>query len=175
MPRRLAMCLMAATLTTVGSQALSAQTGRTAHNTVFVELGGNALLYSLSYERILPSDVSLRAGFGYVSVSATAGTASSSVTSVGIPVTMSYLGIGSGATKFELGGGVLFERFSGATSTGFGDKIKAGAFVPLATGIAGLRVAPPGGGFNFKLAFTPIWHPDVGFFPWGSLAFGVGF
>ena len=129
------------------------------------------MTYSVSYERILPSDIGLRAGVGYMSLSATAGTASSSVTSIGIPVTASYLGLG----KLELGGGVLFQKFSGATSTGFGDQIDVGVFVPMATFIAGLRLAPPGGGFNFKLGFTPMWHPDIGFFPWGSLAFGVGF
>lgn len=172
--RRIATCITMAALTVVGAQALHAQSARTAHNTIYLELGGNALIYSVSYERILPSELALRAGVGYMSLGATAGTASSSVTSLGIPVTASYLGIG-GSTKLELGGGVLFERFSGATSTGFGDKIEEGVFVPLATFIAGLRVSPPGGGFNFKLGFTPIWHPDVGFFPWASLAFGVGF
>ena len=171
---RFALCFAVVALMAVGSRDLAAQNERTAHNTVFLELGGNGLIYSVSYERILPSDMSLRAGVGYLSMGASAGTASSNVTSLSIPVTASYLGIG-GATKLELGGGVLFQRFSGATSTGFGDEIEAGVFVPLATFITGLRLAPPGGGFYFKLAFTPIYHPDVGFFPWGSLAFGVGF
>ena len=75
----------------------------------------------------------------------------------------------------ELGAGATFTRFSGSASTGFGDEISAGSFVPVGTFIAGLRLAPAGGGFNFKLAFTPFWHPDIGFFPWGGLAFGVGF
>jgi hypothetical protein len=149
--------------------------GNSASNAVYLELGGNALLYSLNYERLLPSDVALRAGFGYMSISAAGGGASANVTSVGIPLTFSYLGLGGGAAKFELGAGALFQRFSGAASTGFGDEIEAGTFVPLATFIAGLRIAPPGGGFNFKLAFTPMWHPDVDFFPWGGLGFGVGF
>jgi hypothetical protein len=165
------MCFLVAALATVWSGEAAAQNERSAQNTVFLELGGNALLYSLSYERILPSDVSLRAGFGYMSVGATSGAASASVSSLGIPITVSYLGFG----KLELGGGVLLQKFSGATSTGFGDDIEAGVFVPMATFIAGLRLAPPGGGFNFKLGFTPMWHPDVGLFPWGSLAFGVGF
>ena len=174
MYRQLAMCLTVATLTTAASSEVRGQAERTASNTIFLELGGNALIYSLNYERVLPSDMAVRVGFGHVSVSATSGLSSASVTSTSIPITASYLGIG-GSTKLELGGGVLFQRFSGSTSTGFGNDIEAGVFVPLATFITGLRVAPPGGGFNFKLAFTPIWHPDVGFFPWGSLGFGVGF
>ncbi len=171
MSRNLGVFLMVAALMGVGSSVAEAQAERTAQNTVYLELGGNALLYSVSYERILPSDVALRIGGGYTSLSATSGTASSSVSSLSIPITASYLGFG----KMELGGGLLLQKFSGATSTGFGNDIEAGVFVPMATFIAGLRLAPPTGGFNFKLAFTPMWHPDVGFFPWGSLGFGIGF
>jgi len=171
MSRNLTVFLMVTALLGVGSSAAQAQSERTAQNTVYLELGGNALLYSVSYERILPSDVALRIGGGYTSLSATAGTATSSVSSLSIPITASYLGFG----KLELGGGVLLQKFSGSTSTGFGSDIEAGVFVPMATAIAGLRLAPLTGGFNFKLAFTPMWHPDVGFFPWGSLGFGVGF
>lgn len=171
MSRHLTMCLMVTALLATLSSGVAAQTERTAQNTVYLELGGNALLYSVSYERILPSEVGLRVGAGYTSLSATAGTASASVSSLSIPITASYLGFG----KLELGGGVLLQKFSGATTTGFGSDIEAGVFVPMATFIAGLRLAPPGGGFNFKLGFTPMWHPDVGFFPWGSLGFGIGF
>ena len=170
MSRHLPMCLMVAALMTTWSSGVAAQTERTAQNTVYLELGGNALLYSINYERILPSDIALRAGAGYMSVGASSGAVGASVSSLGIPITASYLGFG----KLELGGGILFQRFSGTTSTGFGDDIEAGVFVPMATFIAGLRLSPPGGGFNFKLGFTPMWHPDIGFFPWGSLAFGVG-
>ena len=169
--RQLATGLTIAALVTVVSPEARAQGGRTANSTIFLELGGNAFFYSLNYERVLPSDVALRAGFGYMSASAAGGGAGTNVTYLGIPLTFSYLGV----NMLELGAGALFARFSGSASAGFGDEIKAGVFVPLATFIAGLRIAPAGGGFNFKLSFTPAWHPDVGFFPWGGLAFGVGF
>lgn len=177
MYRQLATGLTIAALVTVVSPEARAQGGggRTANSTIFLELGGNALLYSLNYERVLPSDVALRAGFGYMSVSATSGTAGANASVVTIPLTFSYLGVGGGSAKLELGAGATFTRFSGSASTGFGDEISAGSFVPVGTFIAGLRLAPAGGGFNFKLAFTPFWHPDIGFFPWGGLAFGVGF
>lgn len=170
--RRLATGLTAAVLLAGVSSQVQAQSGS---NTIFLELGGNGLLYSINYERVLPSDVSLRAGFSYMSVSASGGGASANVNWVTIPLTFSYLGIGGGSAKLELGGGAAFTRISGASSTGFGDEIEAGVFVPLASFIAGLRIAPPGGGFNFKLAFTPFWHPDTDFFPWAGLAFGIGF
>ena len=79
MYRQLAMYFLVAATMMIGSSGLAAQDARTAQNTIFLELGGNALIYSLSYERIMPSDVSLRAGFGYMSVGASAGTASASV------------------------------------------------------------------------------------------------
>ncbi len=34
-------------------------------NSLYLELGGNALIYSLNYDRILGDVVSLRAGIGY--------------------------------------------------------------------------------------------------------------
>jgi hypothetical protein len=45
----------------------------------------------------------------------------------------------------------------------------------MGTFVLGYRFSPPKGGFNFKLAFTPVYHPDVGFWSWGGMAFGVGF
>lgn len=167
--RRLATGLTIAGLVTVVVPEAQAQ-----GNTIFLELGGNGLLYSINYEKSLPSKVALRAGFGYMSVSATSGGAGANASVVTIPLTFSYLA-GSGSAKFEVGAGATMTRFSGSASTGFGDEISAGAFVPVGTFIAGLRLAPAGGGFNFKLNFTPFWHPDVGFFPWGGLAFGIGF
>lgn len=173
MNRHLKSLLALAALTSLGASGAAAQ--RAASNAFFLELGGNAGLYSVNYERVLPSNVALRAGLSYMSLSATSGSAEANVSSLGIPVTFSYLGLGSGSAKFELGAGALFQRFSGSSSWGFGNEVEAGAFVPLATFIGGLRLAPAGGGFNFKLAFTPLWHPDVGFFPWGGMGLGVGF
>lgn len=175
MRKQLAVLTTAAVLVGLAPFHAEAQNARTANNAIFIELGGNAVLYSINYERILPQDVGLRAGFSYLSVSASSGTVGASSNVMSIPLTASYLGLGSGSSKLELGGGVLLARFSEASTTGFGDDIAAGAFVPLATFIAGYRYVPSGGGFNFKLGFTPAWHPDVGFFPWGGMAFGFGF
>ena len=155
--------------------AQTAPAGRTAYNSIYLELGGNALVYSVNYERIMPAGAALRAGLSYMSVSASSGSAAANASVVGIPLTFSYLGRGTGSLKLELGAGASFEKFSGSSSVGFGNDIKAGAFVPLATFIAGIRIAPPKGGFTFKLAFTPFYHPDTGFFPWGGMSFGMAF
>jgi hypothetical protein len=173
MRRYLTACVAAAVM--LAPSWASAQSQRTAFQTVYLELGGNGLWYSLNYERILPQNVALRVGASYLSMSATAGAATSSVSSFGVPLTASYLGLGGVSHKLELGGGVVFERFSGQASSGFGEKAAGGGLYPLATFIMGYRYAPARGGFNFKLALTPVWHPDLGSFMWGGLAFGVGF
>jgi hypothetical protein len=147
---------------------------RTAFNAIYVELGGNGLWYSMNYERLV-QDFSLRVGASFMSVSASAGTSSASVSSFGIPLTASYLGIGGQNHKLEVGAGILFERFSGQASSGFGQNATGGGFYPMATFVFGYRYAPAGGGFNFKLAFTPVYHPDLGTFPWGGMSFGYGF
>jgi hypothetical protein len=96
------------------------------------------------------------------------------VSSTGVPITVSYL-LGSGGSKLEMGAGLLLEKFSGQASSGFGEKASGSGVYPVGTAIFGYRYMPVGGGFNFKLAFTPVYHPDLGFFPWGGLSFGFGF
>lgn len=164
-----------AVLAAMAPALANAQGQRTAFNAVYLEVGGNGLWYSVNYERIFQQDVSLRVGLSYISVTAAAGETSSSVSSLGVPLTASYLGLGSMNHKLEVGGGVLLEKFSGQASSGFGEKAEGGGFYPFATFIAGYRYVPAHGGFNFKLAFTPVYHPDLGTFPWGGAAFGVGF
>jgi hypothetical protein len=177
MRRELIACAMVAALVLAPSVARAQypKSERTAVNTVYLELGGNGLWYSLNYERILPQNIALRVGTSYMSMSASSGTANASISSFGVPLTASYLGLGGANHKFELGGGILFEKFSGQASSGFGEKAEGGGLFPMATFIAGYRYAPARGGFNFKLALTPVWHPDLGTFMWGGMAFGVGF
>ena len=156
------------------ASAAPAPVGRTAFNTIYVELGGNGLWYSVNYERMMQSHLAVRGGISYLSIGASSGTASASVSSIGFPLTASYL-VGAGSSKLELGGGLLVEKFSGSASSGFGEKAQAGVFYPMGTFVLGYRYSPMGGGFNFKIAMTPVYHPDLGFFPWGGISFGVGF
>jgi hypothetical protein len=157
-----------------GQSAVPVTPVRTAPNAVYLELGGNGVIYSVNYERILPGDIGLRAGFGRLSLGASSGTSTAKVSATGVPLTVSYLGIG-GSSKLELGGGILMEKFTGQASWGPGEKVKSGAFVPMATFILGYRYAPMHGGFNFKLAYTPVYQKDLGFFNWGGISFGYGF
>ena len=58
---------IAVTLLLLAPAAASAQE-RTARNGLYVELGGNAGVWSLNYERFVTDDVSLRIGGSKVSV-----------------------------------------------------------------------------------------------------------
>src|SRR5215510_8926003 len=78
--------------------------GRTAFNSVFVELGGNGAWYSINYDRILHPMVSARLGVMYMSVStaASAGgtSASSSSTWMAFPILANFL-VGTPNHKLE--------------------------------------------------------------------------
>jgi hypothetical protein len=169
--------LIAATALVMVAPSAKAQGAKSANNAIYLELGGSGVIYSVNYERMI-SKMGVRAGFSYLSVNGAAvsggSVSSAKVSATGVPLTMSYLGIG-GNNKLELGGGVLFEKFSGQASWGPGQDVKAGAVVPMATFIMGYRYQPRNGGFNFRIAFTPVYHPDLGFWPWGGMSFGVSF
>jgi hypothetical protein len=91
-----------------------------------------------------------------------------------IPLTASYL-FGSGPLKFELGLGTTFLlkdegkffRLPEEEETFF-----------LLTGIIGLRIFKPEGGFNFKVGLTPFYSEKFSqnkLRLWGGISFGYGF
>lgn len=158
-----------------------AKVERSARNSVYLELGGNAGLYSLNYERFLIDDGALRIGLMYMSVSATATsgttTASGSASWFGAPLMFSYLGIGSPNHKLELGAGVVLMSFSAGAST-FSATANASGFVVAGTATVGYRYVPVDGGINFKAGFTPLVLQTAGttyFMPWAGLSIGYGF
>lgn len=152
---------------------------RTALNGLYVELGGAAAVYSVNYERFVQEDVALRVGFGYISVSAggtsSSGTSTASVSMITIPVTASYLGLRSGGHALELGGGAVYASFSGSVkdSSG-GPDVFGSASGAVGTAIIGYRYAPVNGGFNFRIAYTPM-ISSGGIFNWGGISFGTLF
>lgn len=154
---------------------------RTAMNSINLELGGNALLYSLNYERFLGDEMSVRVGAMFMSVSATASsgtsTASANVSWFSAPLTMSYLGIGSPNHKLELGAGAVLMYLSANGST-FDWSGSAKGFLVAPTAIVGYRYVPTDGGFNFRAGFTPLFISAGGkstFLPWAGIAAGYGF
>ena len=146
---------------------------RTAFNTIFVELLGNGGLYSLNYDRLINDYVSIRGGFSYISVGASSGTSSASVTLMTFPVMANFL-VGSPSHKLELGAGPLFAYASGSSSGGVGGAVSASGFGVAGTAVIGYRYVPYDGGFHFKVGFTPLFGAG-GFLPWGGISFGYTF
>lgn len=140
-------------------------------NQFYLELGGNAIIYSFNYERMITDNFSLRGGIG---ISPTLGLVEG--TFIFIPITGSFL-LGSNTSKLEIGLGVTY--FSGKETEFFSYEVdsetKSKLFI---TGILGYRYVSSGG-FIFRVAFTPLYNPDKTedskFLPWGALSFGYAF
>ena len=145
---------------------------RTAKNTVYLELGGNGLIYSVNYERFLSRDLNVRVGLEYFSLNASSGSASGNATLAIFPVTVSFLGLSKGPHAFELGAGLDIVYASASTDSTGGSSFGSGTTI-AGTAILGYRYAPRDGGFNFRFALTPIFNGN-GFAPWFGIAVGFG-
>jgi hypothetical protein len=152
---------------------------RTARNVLFVELLGNAALYSVNYARFITDDISLRFGFEYVSLSVSSSGSSSGSSTTGnasllfVPIMLNYYGIGSLDHKLELGIGPMFGYASASVDTG--DQVASGRGLAVGgTAVIGYRYIPHDGGFTFNVGFTPIFGIG-GFMPWLGLGFGAAF
>lgn len=140
---------------------------RTAYNSVYLELAGNGIIYSMNYDRMFLESFSGRIGIMFLSATSESGGGNVSITF--LPIMANYL-IGSANHKFEVGVGPLIVIAS-ATFT------ETGSFSGTAVGgtaTAGYRYQPTDGGFNFRAGFTPIFGAG-GFLPWAGVSFGYGF
>ncbi len=155
---------------------------RTANNAVYAEGLGPALFYSINYDRSF-GDFSGRIGFGYLSVSAGASSGSTQETAsasfFAVPVTVSYLGIGSKKHMLELGAGAtIFHVGAGASgfdTTSSSSASSSSTFV-LPVGIIGYRLQPPGGGFLLRAGISPVLAgSSIPVLPWPYLALGGAF
>ena len=133
-------------------------------NQLYLELGGNSLVYSISYERLLSENFTIRGGFGI-----TPGIIFAEGTFIHIPVTASYL-IGSERHKLEAGLGATY--FAGTDVEIFGLPAGDQSLIFL-TGIVGYRYVSPAG-FVFRIFFTPLYstEADPYFYPSFGLSFG---
>jgi hypothetical protein len=132
-----------------------------ASNALFFEVGGQGILYSVNYDRLLGPHASVHAGytpFGggeYV-----------------LPAGISYLS--SGNHRLELGAGLSYLNVH---ESEFSIGIRRGLF---GTAVFGYRYQPREGGFMFRVGFTPL----IGAFantrigpvlPWFGLSTGYCF
>jgi hypothetical protein len=161
-----------------------------AQNSLFAELAGAGGIYSINYERMVADEVAVRAGFSYLSMSASVSaggdTASSSTTLMTFPITASYLGVHSGKHALELGGGTTLISSSG-TASGTGVSASGSGFGALGTAMVGYAIHPiDGAGFNFRIGALMLMGKGVslsaahdptafGVAPWGYLSLGASF
>jgi hypothetical protein len=157
--------------------------GREAKNALYLDLGGPGLLYSINYDRMLTEDLSARIGFSYLSygVSAGAGDANASAefSYFAIPLTASYLGIGSESNMLELGGGPVIVNFSGSgilEAEEQSAEVDASYTMLALTGMVGYRHQPADGGFVFRIGASPMKVFGVSYIiPEGYLSLGAAF
>jgi hypothetical protein len=157
---------------------------REAKNAIYLDLLGPGLFYSINYDRVITPDLSARIGFSYLGFGASASdgsgttTASAEFSYWAVPITVSYMGIGSTSNMFEVGGGGAIMNISGSGIVESSDEsAEAGAsFTTFAlTALAGYRHQPADGGFVFRIGLSPEYVLGAGFLPWGYLSLGAAF
>ncbi len=145
-------------------------------NLIFVELGGNGILYTINYDRGLTEDLSVRIGIGHLEEGAnpisTGPDEIAAQAATTVPVLMSYVH-GHQSHRLELGAGVTVIRHSGTRAMGNQPELPADLSV-LATAVIGYRYVPREGGFTYRAGFTPLLSRG-GILPWGGLSFGYLF
>ena len=168
----------------VEAESTPAAKEREAKNAIYLDLLGPGLLYSINYDRMITDEFSARIGFSYFGVGASATdstgatTASASFSYWAVPITASYLGIGSDTNMLELGAGASILNFSGSGLIESDDAdVGAGASVTTlsATAMVGYRRQPADGGFVFRVGLSPVMTFGAGMLPWGYLSLGAAF
>ncbi len=154
-----------------------------AKNSVYVEIGGSAAIYSLNYDRLITPNWLVRIGVSYLGFGTNTlqdGVATTLRANVLlVPLTSSVLiNFPQSPHHIEIGGGatLLFgSAFSDVSNQGYNSL--EGAFAG-ATLIAAYRLQPVDAGFFFRAAFTPIglFTPiAVAPLPWAGISFGGTF
>ena len=145
---------------TAASLTLILSSGFAQSNTIYFELLGNGLAYSLNYDRMVTDKISVRAGYGGLTVSQMRadptgfGIITEDVKITMIPVLANYLR-GEGKHKLEMGGGiVLVSIASTVNAADVNFKLAADGAIP--TGNFGYRYQKSEGGFFFKASLCPF-------------------
>jgi hypothetical protein len=143
---------------------------RTANNAIYIELLGAGFLYSINYERTF-GDFAARAGFGYWSISADSDTG---VSFLAVPLTLSFIGVGSKRHMLELGAGATIYHLGGRSSSWYFDSSGSDTVV-VPMGFVGYRLQPPDGGFFLRTGLNGLVFSGEGFFVWPYVGLGGTF
>ena len=153
----------------IGGTSLQAQA-----NTIYFELFGNGLVYSINYDRIVANNISVRAGYGGLSISNlttndTGLPLTEDIKITMIPILGNYL-MGGGNHKLEIGGGVVMISMDYSGNIADID-FKIGADGAVPTGNIGYRYQKPEGGFFFKASLCPFFGEEM----ITSIGLGLGY
>lgn len=130
-------------------------------NLLFVELGGNGLLYTFNYDRTFTQRMTARIGLGTWKEDKNPEVTGTDGREAALLLLMNYL-IGCGANRLEVGAGPVYFYDEA-------DGDHAGVTATL-----GYRYQPLSRGFSVRVGATPVWS-DGEFWPWGGLSVGYGF
>jgi hypothetical protein len=149
-----------------------------ADNTVFAEVLGNGLLYSINYERrvvLSGIDLGLRGGASFFTYKVAKDEGTGNLTLATFPLVVSAY-FGPPRHKLQLGIGATWLYVSTSTDN-TGTKFSGGedGLGLAATAVVGYRYVPPGGGFTFGAGFTPLVRTGKGVLAWGGLSGGYAF
>ena len=154
----------AAGASATGPTTANREINRTAPHSLFLEVGGPGIVYSINYDRMLFETFSLRVGATYFTFHELHDDRSGYFFS---PVVANLL-IGSARHKFEAGLGVV-------PGWAFPSRPRDySGFQFNEVALAGYRYAPTSGGLTFR-ANVELLHLNSGFLPWGGISIGYGF
>jgi hypothetical protein len=145
-------------------------------NTVFAEVLGNGLLYSINYERMLPAwHLGLRAGASFFTDKISSASGSGNLVLASFPLVASYY-LGPLHHKLQLGlGATILYVDASSDSTGTKYEGAVSGLGVAATAVLGYRYVPRGNGVTFGAGFTPLLRETKGFLPWGGVSAGYTF
>lgn len=152
-------------------ESTPAPVDRLARNSIYIELLGHGLLYSVNYDRRFSDRVSGRAGAMLIAGRDSEGEPASLAI---IPAMANYLA-GHGSHRLEVGAGPVLVYGRGRVERDEVKGLDASSVVGLFGGATfGYRYQPLRGGFAFRIGFTPVFSPES-FAPWGGISFGYAF
>jgi hypothetical protein len=118
------------------------ETTRPAVESIYLEVGGSGIGYSLNYERLVVDKLALRGGLSYGYIDINRDGLSASEAFLLIPITVSYVGTYSGDHGLELSAGATLVYLQGSST---------GGLTAFAAPGIGYRLHPVYGGLSFRV------------------------
>ena len=142
-----------------------------ARSSVYLEILGPGVFYSVNYDYRFTQRFGVRAGFSTWTIEPIFSFDGDELSFAGFPLTANYL-TGDGPSHVEFGAGIVPVFISSdGTNHFFGDEYHESGTVLLGTLSMGYRMQPPDGGFMLRVVMTPLFSAED--FAWtAGLSFG---